>query len=271
MDQINKVVDLRRESYRPFFPNEKAKWINNYCPPQLNDAVLSLFVSWHEASYTLSIPWLTVEQFSVFVKSHIESNVPWLSRLADGIKAKINNSPQSILSKSQKKHIDGIIQNTVNRSRGVIRNESLGISPDDYWNQLVTLLQFQVIITASQSSACCATFFAYESFLNDIYLLKGGDGDCYISSKRFWEYWDRCITPNGKAKYWDDPKIDSWRKMRNCMAHRGGKVSQELIEKHCYVYRDPGSGIISIGPLETKEMFDYLLDNVEKLLAELSA
>jgi hypothetical protein len=263
-----KMIETRLHLYDTFFDSRWAQDLSARMPAQLGEQFDHLCLAWKEAANTHRLPWLMVQQMKGFADGLTRNHKPYLARFIEGVKQMILNGLSGALKRAERKTVEGYIKTMDQKLRLAEQQQcEIAFPVDNYWNWIIGVPDFQLSIAGSQGQTYCALVFGYECFLVSVFRALGGSEKSKPNEDRFWVQFSAFIGGDPQGTYWDDSAVKIARFTRNSIAHLGGKAKPELLAEQHGLYISP-QGIISVQPLNNRELFRILKGKVTRLVAE---
>ncbi len=276
--EVNFQIDKRLDSYNSFYDGEWAKQIWEIGKnTKVEEPVFNLCINWKSSINAQALPWLLVKSLSSLQRGHLEAieliPSPFLEVLEKQILARIR------LKYKEKKELKAILSETAGRMDEALnqaKNELIATEmqgPNLFWEQFIqdapAYLEFSLAVWGSQRECFSSMFHSYEDFIRDLialaknkpnYRASGFDTLKNDFSDHFGEdTCDFCLT---------DQAVDISKKVRNRLAHNGGRISTELRSlDHGIVIQ---SDVFQIMPPDNQKLYNLLKDRALKL-AEVAA
>jgi hypothetical protein len=271
MRQIDNDPDLT--SYRGFMDYDWAKAVGRQSVDTILEyAVFDLIMSWKGSSNTFAIPLLMIQGSTAFwtaySKSHCDQSMVFtiIQELGERLctEVKFTNMKQKVV----KKALDRIVREATHAEEAA--RAAFVFPTDQLWNSYLTPKQpgsaeFHLILWTSQRLCFSSLIHAYEFFVQDVLRIKGRKPDSwrpYFSElvsemKRLLgdSIADECLT---------HADIDSARRVRNSLAHNGGKETDDLKGKHDI--RTCPDGRLLIWPENNRKLFELLKNRASKMI-----
>lgn len=154
-------------------------------------------------------------------------------------------------------------------AEGVAR-DAFVFPTDELWNSYLTPKQpgtaeFQLILWTSQRLCFSALIHAYEYFVQDVLRIKGGKAESWRPF--FSDLVTEMMRLMGETITNDcltHAEIESARRIRNSLAHNGGKETDDLKGKHNI--RTCPDGRLLIWPEDNRKLFHLLKDRASKIV-----
>lgn len=231
-------IDDRFDSYRTIFNHAWAGEIEDATNgTRLDPLVFALGMSWRAAANTHVLPWLVVNSLNKFWESyaqHMGFTPRFVGAMATEIPrrmegTRISNMQRKALAKAVQEFADQIHQTLQNNPDPELSSESL-------WEQFLdpSCWEFRVSIWGSQQLVFGAIFFAYENFVTELVTVGNAAVPGYKPPLRYGALVEHAKTlldpvdPTVVQRCLEDQFVTVTRLARNCLAHRGGRESDEL-------------------------------------------
>lgn len=262
--QFEKPLD----SYKSFFDHGAAKRLMEISEGTVMEVpVLDLLVSWRGLVNTHAMPYSMIAMLrSLWGGFHTRDTLDFARKLSikhsEAVRENVN------LSVTTQKQIERLFKK-VGKTYATEMEKML--HPDfpeqELWDDLCSQDEFVVGITATQGSVFGGLYHHFENFLRQTIGILKNDPDYRIPSDvgKFTTDMQRCLGNNLDVECIKNDHMKFARLVRNALAHKGGKVSPELLEMN-KVYEFPViQDRIQIVPSYSAWLFDMLMKRVLKI------
>lgn len=235
-DEMNRslLIDERLESYRTIFGHQWCQAMFALAEgTKLESPLMTLFASWRAAANTHTMPWLFIQSLHHFW--HGTAKYQGLtSRFVSVMSRAIPKRMTGKITRTQQQKLAQAAQDTADEIKRAWENEpDLEMEPETLWRDFTKpeCWEFKMAIWGSQQLVFGALFFAFEHFVTTVVGIGKDD-------ENYHPHWTKLLA-DAKALF--DPVdstlipyclegqfIEITRLTRNCLAHRGGKISDEL-------------------------------------------
>jgi hypothetical protein len=271
MRHISSDPDLT--SYRGFMDYEWAKAIGKQSEGTvLEYPVFDLTMSWKGSSNTFAMPLLMVEGSTAFwteySKSHIDQTMVFaiIQKIGERLCTEVEFT--NMKQKQVKTALDRIVRDATHAEE--VSRATFVFPTDELWNSYLTpeqpgTAEFHLILWTSQRLCFSSLIHAYEFFVQDVLRMKTGKPDSW--RPHFSELVSEMKQVLGdsiadECLMHDD--IDSARRVRNSLAHNGGRETNDLKGKH--KIRTCPDGRLLIWPNDNRALFELLKDRASKIV-----
>jgi hypothetical protein len=223
--------DTRLESYKTIFNHAWAQELSALTAgTKLDPVAFALCANWRSAANTHIFPWLVVNSLHSFWEDYAQHSgftPAFVGAMGVEIPKRMGTTPITAVQKRGfRQAINGFAQQI---------HQTLKDSPppdmscDAIWREFTSHYEFILAIWGSQQLIYSSLFFAYENFVSDAIAIAAREPD--YRAYRFSQ-----LVSDAKKHFGDDIAkqilegqfIEITRLARNCLAHRGGRESQEL-------------------------------------------
>lgn len=272
MRQIENDPDLT--SYRGFMDYDWAKAVGKQSDGTILEySVFDLIMSWKGSSNTLAMPLLMIEGSTSFwtaysKKNHCDQSMTFaiIQKLGERLCTEVEFT--NMKQKEVKAALDRIVREASHAEE--VARDAFVFPTDQLWNSYITpgqpgSAEFHLILWTSQRLCFSSLIYAYEFFVQDVLRIKGGKSDTWrpffselvSEMKRLMgdSIADECLT---------HADIDSAKRVRNSLAHNGGKETDDLKGKH--EIRTCTDGRLLIWPENNRKLFELLKDRASKII-----
>jgi len=271
MRQIISDSDLT--SYRGFMDYEWAKAVGKQTDGTILEySVFDLIMSWKGSSNTFAMPLLMIQRSTAFwteyAKTHCDQSMVFaiIQKLGERLCNEVEFT--NMKKKEVKVAVARIVQGAAEGEQ--VARDAFVFPTDQLWNSYLTPKQpgsagFHLILWTSQRLCFSALIYAYEFFVQDVLRIKGGKPDSWrppfadlvSETKRLFgdSIADECLT---------HADIDSAKRVRNSLAHNGGKETEDLKGRH--KIRTCADGRLLIWPEDNRKLFHSLKDRASKII-----
>lgn len=260
-------------SYRSFLDYEWAREIAAKSRSTiLERSVLDLIMSWKGSSNTFAVPLLMVEGsasfWTAYSKSHCDQSMVFaiIQKLGDRICNEVQFT--NVKQKAVKSAINRIVQEAAQAEE--VARAAFVFPTDELWNSYLTPRQpgsaeFHLILWTSQRLCFISLFHAYEFFVQEVLRVQSSKPDSWRPSfselvtemKRVFgeEVTNECLT---------HAEVDSAKRVRNSLAHNGGKETDDLKDRHNI--KTCPDGRLLIWPKDNRSLFELLKTRATKIV-----
>lgn len=266
----NILVDDRLSSYGSFFDPIWAGQIHQIAKgTSIEESVLSLCLNWKAANNTQALPSLVIQSLYAYQFGFLNSTDPELKGYFLTLAEKIGEKLK--LNYKMRKEFQAITNEViaVMDDKKEEANAAGAVKLDVIWHSFLYLenREFPLAIWGSQRICYGAIFHAYEDFVRDVIsvakkrpnysaLLDVMKNDCTALFGT--SITDYCLS---------DEAVEIARKVRNRLAHNGGKISQSLRTLPHGIAVNPDD-VLQIMPENNRHLFDLLKVRALKLTEE---
>lgn len=236
-DEVNRtlLIDERLESYRTIFGHGWCQSVFAVAEgTKLEIPLMTLSASWRAAANTHTMPWLFIH--SLHHLWHGAAKHQGLtSRFVAAMSTAIPKRMEGKITRTQQQRLARAVQELADEIKQVWENEpDIEMEPESLWKDYLTkpeCWEFKLAIWGSQQLIFGALFFAFEHFVTTLVSIGKGDlkyrprwPDLVSDAKALLDP----VDPSLVSKCLEGQFIEIARLTRNCLAHRGGRVSDEL-------------------------------------------
>lgn len=267
------INDPELTSYRGFMDYDWAKAVGKKSDGTILEyPVFDLTMSWKGSSNTFAMPLLMIQGstsfWTAYSKSHCDQSMVFaiIQKLGERLCTEVEFT--NMKQKEVKAALDRIVREAAHAEE--VARASFVFPTDELWNSYLTPKQpgsaeFHLILWTSQRLCFSSLIHAYEFFVQDVLRKKGGKPDSWrpyfpelvSEMKRLLgdSITDECLT---------HADIDSAKRIRNSLAHNGGKETDDLKGKH--EIRTCPDGRLLIWPENNRKLFELLKDRASKII-----
>lgn len=237
-DPIRQITnDQRLELYDTFFDHGWARevMVSAQGTPIAN-AVFDLTISWKAAANTHRMPFMLMSFLQAFWDGIKRKDVgkALVPKAVREIQRRLCSEVK--LTQTKKKQVQTILDKI---AADVLRAEEeadVAYPGAAMWEDANNpskpgSSELQLGIWASQRLCFGALYHAYENFIRELIGMKKGEPDYRLPRfPRFLEDATECLGPGLVAECITDPAVNTARLIRHALAHKGGRVTDELRE-----------------------------------------
>ena len=258
------VVDERLESYSTFFDHSWAKAIDKLAiGTKLEVSVFNLAVNWKAAANTCVVPWLICTSVSGFVSTFLAGRSPFGDQMIDACAKRLPDEMPKLSNMRRKEMREAIrkIGAEIKEAQDVV------LHPNGVWTLLLNgaaSTEFRLSIWGSQRISYGGIYHTYENFIREAIGLALGmshykAGNISVILKDCERAFGKPIADLCLAA----SDIEAARRVRNALAHNGGKETSSLHGITHGIRIENGE--LHIMAQDTKRLFNLLKDRAYKL------
>jgi hypothetical protein len=265
--------DRNLESYRGFMDYDWAKAVSTKSVgTPFEFAIFDLTMSWKGSSNTFAMPLLMVEGsrafWTAFSQSHCDQTMVLavIKEISERLCREVEFS--NMKRKEVKAAVDRIVREAAHAEE--VTRSSFVFPTEQLWYSYLTPKQpgsaeFHLILWTSQRLCFSSLIHAYEFFVQDVLRIKGGKSDSW--RPRFSDLiseMSRLLGDSIADECLTHADIDAAKRIRNSLAHNGGRETDDLKGKH--KIRTCPDGRLHIWPEDNRQLFELLKDRASKII-----
>lgn len=265
--------DPNLASYDRFMDYEWARHVGKLTDGSIIEfPVFDLCMSWKGSSNTFAMPQLMVQGSSSFwtayTKGHYDQSM--LFTVIRDLSAQLCKEVQftNMKEKEVRAALDRLVRRSVHAE--TVARDAFVFPTEELWQSYLSPKQpgtaeFHLILWTSQRLCFSSLLYAYEFFVQDVLRKKSGKTDSWrpffselveVTTQTFGStIADECLTA---------PDVESAKKVRNSLAHNGGRETDDLKGKHSI--RVSSDGRLLIWPEDNRKLFNLLKDKATKII-----
>lgn len=253
-------IDDTRDSYKPFFDGQWAKHFLNDLTKNtpIDDAGFSLSASWRAAANTHSLPWVLVHSLEGMWNGSLIKREPLAAPLARAYEEYIFKGVSGI-SHTKRKKMSADLREIGRKIAATADASNYPFETEKHWQDLVSTWHLRFAIWGSQRLCFAGLYYAFENFLRE----------CIGVVRREVHYKFQNIgqlTNDANAIFGKDVVgrciscefVQTARRIRNAIAHSGGKMTSEQILNSERVHYLVENGEIQIIAPNTRRLYEGL-------------
>lgn len=269
-------IDDRLEAYRSFYDHDWSRNLHEQSKSacKLREMVLDLCITIKGIGRTAEIPSIAVtltESYVTSFKLHQLSDSDSM-RLINHLAARIEQ--EVVLKPADLMAVKTAMLKIADKARQDVAGMSMPFPKQELWDSMIKVLhndpdhaaknEFRVGIVACQRICFSGLYFAYEDFLVRCIATKLGR-DIRATDRDFAASCDQALGKSLASQCRGDSKISAAKKVRDALAHAGGRETQKLRDhkNHGYLVAD---GIIQILPEDVSGLFQEIKPRITKLV-----
>jgi hypothetical protein len=137
------------------------------------------------------------------------------------------------------------------------------LTQQDVWSEYLKQVEFQVALWKLAESMYCSIYYAYENLLVHILrMLK--DSTIRVTDRNFTKLLIEVYGEKLANRIWNGNSISTFREIRNCIVHNGGKPSDALMRMRPLPHIKDGDIMISAS--DTRKLYKELKPIVYELV-----
>lgn len=271
MRQIINDSDLT--SYRGFMDYDWARAVGKRSDGTILEfPVFDLTMSWKGSSNTFAMPLLMIQGsasfWTAYSQSHCDQSMIFavIQKLGERLCNEVDLTHMK--RKALKSAVDKIVREAAHAEE--LARAAFVFPTDQLWNSYLTPKQpgsaeFHLILWTSQRLCFTSLIHAYEFFIQDVLRAKCGKPDSWRPHFSELESEMRQVLGDAVAdECMAHADIASARRVRNSLAHNGGKETDDLKGKHNI--RICADGRLLIWPEDNRKLFNLLKDRASKIV-----
>lgn len=252
--------DNRLDSYASFFDHEwAARFLDAVEPSLLKPAGFLLCRDWKGVALASRMSWLLVEAMDIYQRTIWQHKPPDPKRMLKALVEHVTKDA-GIRHMARQKIIEGV-HSLDQQFEESLRNAAPPVDRETMWHEYLQVKEMPWALWASQWLAYAAIYFSYENFLRaTVGIAKQGP---HYRTPRAVDFHrdvaqvfgtalaDSCISAE---------PITVARLARNCIAHNGGRESQQLKRAGHRIRVE--NGYLQIYPEDLRGLYHELKDRV---------
>lgn len=236
-DEINQtlLIDERLDSYKTIFGHQWSRGILEIAEgTKLDNPLMTLFASWRAAANTHTMPWLFIHSLHHLwhgAAKHQGLTTRFVGAMSEAIPKRMTGK----ITRTQQQKLTQAVKDIADDIRRAWENDpDTEMEPDVLWKDYLTMpagWEFKMAIWGSQQLIFGSLFFAFEHFVTTVVGIGKGTANYHprwtklvADAKALFDPVDPTLIPYCLEGQF----IEITRLTRNCLAHRGGRISEEL-------------------------------------------
>ena len=256
--------------YEGFFNHDWAVCTRNLAHENeaLRTAFAELGLAWKSVSNAFRQPWLLANAHTEFIRNFLADNDPllelFIKKLRNGIaaRARISGQGEGLLTASD---VIEEVRKAVVADWKTDRAEHLSrATAESAWLEYLQISEFQLSVIGLMSMTFVGLLFAYECFLLRCYQILTSDTKTRTTARTFKDKFHTAVGQTVAEQCWTGDSMLRNRKVRNCLAHNGGKYNDDLNQwkDSMHIIDD----VLQISATDNRRLYSELETNVDHLI-----